>query len=277
MWAKMAAKSAIPLWAATPNEEESGGRVAHNARVLGGPFVPSEGPFAFPDYHVEISLAFRTQTGREVCVRLRVAPSASNKEYPSEHFDRVLGQVGLSQKSDAQLVVAHNVPTVQGVLIAQVRDELCHGHASSCPWDDTLGIHLEHVGHQPAHSLFFCIEANEKIGMAHRLERGFAFFKAPGLWDGGTLKEWVEMAIHFYRNACDMCGDLVGRPSIARTDSARVTFIDRRQKCLCFGTSLDHIDAQGDKFTWPIYRASFRVALPRLALRYVSPIPTEGP
>ena len=220
MWSKIAAKSTVPLWAATPNEEESGGRVAHDAGVLRGSFVPSERPFAFPDYHAEISHAFRTQTGREVCVGLRVAPSARNKQYPSKHFDRVLGELGLSQKGEAQLVVAHNVPTVQRMLIAQVRDELCHGHASSCPWDDALGIYLKYVGHQPAHSLFFSIEAIEKICMVHRLERGFAFFKASGTGYGGTLKEWVQMAIHFYRNASDMCGDLVGRPSIAGTDSA---------------------------------------------------------
>jgi len=42
MWAEMAAKSTMPLWAATPNEEESGGRVAHNTRVLRGPFIPPE-------------------------------------------------------------------------------------------------------------------------------------------------------------------------------------------------------------------------------------------
>jgi hypothetical protein len=168
----------------------------------------------------------------------------------------VLGELGLSQKGEAQLVVAHNVPTVQRMLIAQVRDELCHGHASSCPWDDTLGIYLEYVGHQPTHALFFSIEAIEKICVVHRLERGFAFFKASGLWDRGTLKEWLEMAIHFCRNASDMCGDLVGRPSIARTDSRRVTFIDRFQKSLCFGTSLDHRDIRGEKFTQSIYRAA---------------------
>jgi hypothetical protein len=173
----------------------------------------------------------------------------------------VLGQLGLSQKGEAQLVVAHNVPTVECMLIAQVRDELCHGHASSCPWDDALGVHLEYVGHQSAHSLFFSIEAIEKICMVHRLERGFAFFKASGLWDGGTLKEWVEMAIHFYGNASDMCGDLVGRPSVARTDSAGVTFFDRRQECLCFGTPLDHSDTEGDKFTQSIYRAARAIDL----------------
>jgi hypothetical protein len=215
LWSKIAAKSTMALWAATPNEEESGGRVAHNARVIGGLFIPLEGPGAPPDYHAEIPLAFRTQTGREVCVRLRVAPSACNEQYPSQHVDRVLGQLWLSQKGEAQLVVAHNVPTVQRMFIAQVRDEFCHGHASSCPRDDALGVHRKDVGHQPAHSPLFSIEAIEKICMVHRLERGFAFFKASGTGYGGTLKEWVQMAIHFHRNASHMRGDLVGRPSIA--------------------------------------------------------------
>ena len=42
MCSKIAAKSTVPLWPAPPNEEESGGRVAHDTRVLRGSFVPSE-------------------------------------------------------------------------------------------------------------------------------------------------------------------------------------------------------------------------------------------
>jgi hypothetical protein len=87
MQAKVTAKSTLPHWAATPDEEKAGGRVASNASVPGGVFVPSEGCFAVLDEHAEISLAFRPQAGIEVCVRLRVALSARDKEYPSEHFD----------------------------------------------------------------------------------------------------------------------------------------------------------------------------------------------
>jgi hypothetical protein len=127
----------------------------------------------------------------------------------------VLGQVGLAQKDNAQVVVANDVPPVQSMLVAQVWDELSHRHASTCPWDDALRIDLKRVGHQNSHSLFFNIELVQKICRAHSLEWSFAFFKASGLWNGGALNEGIEMAIHFYRNARDMSGDLMGGPSIA--------------------------------------------------------------
>jgi hypothetical protein len=211
----MTAKPTLPLWAATPNEEESGGRVALDARVSGGLFIPFEGPFALLDLHAEIPLAVRPQTGIEIGTRLRVALLACDKENPSKHLDRMLGQVGLTQMVEGQLVVANDVPPVQSVLISQVRYELGHGHSSSCPRDDTLGVHLEDFGYQLSHPLFFGIEAIEKVCVVHRLERSFAHFKAASLRDGGTLKEWIEMAIHFHRDARDMRGDFMGRPSIA--------------------------------------------------------------
>jgi hypothetical protein len=156
-------------WAATPNEKKSSGWVTHNARFPGEMLIPSERPFASLDYHAEILLAVRSQTGIEVCVRFRVVFSSCKKEYPSQHLDRVLGQVGLAQKADAQFVVANNVPPVQSVFITQVRDELGHGHASACPWDNAHGVHLENVGYQPPHSLLFSSEEIEKVCVVHRL------------------------------------------------------------------------------------------------------------
>jgi hypothetical protein len=215
MWAEMAAKSTMPLWAATPNEEEPGGGVADNARFTRGVFIPSEGSLAFLKYHAQISLAFRVQTGIEVCVRFGVPLPAGYEEYLSEHLDRVLGKVRLAQKGDAQLVVANDVPAVQSMLITQVRDELGDGHASSCPWDDTFGIHLENVGHQTAHSQFFSIEPMQEICIFDGPEWIFALFKAPGFWNRVTLKERIEMAIHFHCDASDVGGDLMGGPSVA--------------------------------------------------------------
>jgi hypothetical protein len=51
--------------------------------------------------------------------------------------------------------------------------------------------------------------------MAHGLEWSLAFFKASRLWNGVALKEGIEMAIHLYRNARDMGGDLMSGPTIA--------------------------------------------------------------
>jgi hypothetical protein len=96
-----------------------------------------------------------------------------------------------------------------------VRDELRNGHASSCPWDDALGISLKYVGYQLPHALFFNVEAIEKCCRVHGPKRSLAFLKASGHWDRGTPKERIEMTIHFDHNASDVGDDLMGGPSVA--------------------------------------------------------------
>jgi hypothetical protein len=114
----MAAKSTASPWAATPNEQKSGGWVAHDARLSGGVCVPPERPFAVVKYDAELALTFRMQTSMEVCLRFRIALAAREKKYPSEFLDRVLGQVGLTEKGHTLLVVANDVPPMESVLIA---------------------------------------------------------------------------------------------------------------------------------------------------------------
>jgi hypothetical protein len=155
------------------------------------------------------------KTGQKVRSRSGIAFPAGNEQYPSKDLDRVLRQVGLTEQCAPYLVIADNVPPMQSMFIAQVRDELRDSHASPRPPDDTVRMHLEHVGNQFPHSQLFQVEAKKKIAVVHGLERSLALFKGTGLRNRVTLKEWIKMPIDLHGNSRDMCGDLMGCPSVA--------------------------------------------------------------
>jgi len=150
----------------------------------------------------------------ELCVGGGIACSTLNKQYPSKDLDRVFRQLGLSEKCAPYLVVTDNVPSMQRMFISQMRDELRDCHASSCPRDDTVRIQLEHVRDQFPHSPLFKVEAKKKIVVVHGLERRLALFKGAGLRNRVTLEEWIKMQIDLHRDTHDMCGDLMGCPSV---------------------------------------------------------------
>jgi hypothetical protein len=154
------------------------------------------------------------KTGVEVFVGGGIACPARNKQYPSKHLDRVFRQVGLTKKCAPYLVVTDNVPPMQSVLIAKVRDELRNRHASPCPWDDASRVDFQHVCNQGPHPRLFNVEATQKIVMFHGSERCLPLFKGTGLWNRVTLQEWIEMPIDLHRNSRDMCGDVMGCPSV---------------------------------------------------------------
>ena len=62
-----------------------------------------------------------------------------------------------------------------------------------------------------------------------------------------ALKEWIEMQIYLHRDASDMCRDLMGGPSVTRTDATRVCVSDGFKKRLSFATSGDHIESVFDR------------------------------
>ncbi len=150
----------------------------------------------------------------KICFGIRVACLSSYEQYSSEDQYRVCRQIGLTQERDPQLVVTDNVPSMQRVLIAEVWDELRDFHQSSCPWNDDIWVHLDDVGNESSHSLLLKIEAKKEIQMPHSLEGLFTFFKTPGLRHGVALKEGIKVPVHFHRDACDMCGDVVGGPPV---------------------------------------------------------------
>jgi hypothetical protein len=201
----------------TPDEEVPGGWVAHDTGFLGGGVAPTESRLSIPNKYQEISGSFRMKTGVEVVVGCGIARPAGNEQYPPEHLDRVLGQIGLSEECASHLVVTDNVPSMQSMLIAQVRDELGDRHASPSPRDGTVRIQVEHVGNETPHLPFCRVEATQKIVMIHGLEGAFAFFKATSLRDRIPLQKGVKMPIDLHSNTCDMGGDFMGRPSVACT------------------------------------------------------------
>jgi hypothetical protein len=191
-----------------------GGWVAHNTAFGGGVLIPTESRLAASNQYEEIPFAFRTKNCVELCVGGWIALSSGNKQYPSEDLDRVFRQVGLSEQCAPYLVVTDDVPSMQRVFISQVRDELRDRHASSCPWDDSVRVHLEHVGHQLPHSPLFKVEAMKKVVVFHGLERCLALFKGTGLRNRVTLEEWIKVLIDLHRDTRDMRGDLMGCPSV---------------------------------------------------------------
>jgi hypothetical protein len=106
-----------------------------------------------------------------------IAGTTGHQQYSPQHLDRVLRQVGLSEECDPNLVVTDHIPTMQGVLVTQMGDELGDRHVSPGPWDDTVRIHLEHLSDQRPHSLLLSIEAEQERLMIHRLEGSLALFK----------------------------------------------------------------------------------------------------
>jgi len=191
-----------------------GGCVALNTAFVGEETIPTERGLTTPNQYEEIPFPFRMKTGAEGCIGGWVACPAGNEQYPAKYLDRVLGQVGLSEECGSCLVVTNDVPPVQSVFISQMRDELRDRHASPSPWYDTVRIDLEHVGNQTPHSLFFNVEAKKKIVMFHGSERGLALFKGTGLRNRVPLQERIEMPIDLHRNTRDVCGDLMGCPSL---------------------------------------------------------------
>jgi hypothetical protein len=127
----------------------------------------------------------------------------------------VLDQVGLSEECAPHLVVTDNVPPMQGMFIAQVRNEFGDRHASSGPKDVIARVQFENVSNEIPHSLLLDIEAMEKIVMIHGLKGTFALFEATSSWHRVPLQVWVKMSIDLHRNTRDVCGDLMGRPSVA--------------------------------------------------------------
>jgi hypothetical protein len=212
---QLTAESSISLRVSTPDEEMPGGWVAHDAECVEGGVAPTEIRLTILNKYQQISGPFRMKTGVEVFVGCGIARPASNEKYPPEHLDGVLGQIGLSEECASHLVVTDNVPPMQSMLIAQVRDELGDRHASPSPRDGTVRIQVEHVGNEIPHLPFCSVEATKKIVMIHGLEGAFALFKATSLRNRISLQKWVKMPIDLHSNTCDMGGDFMGRPSVA--------------------------------------------------------------
>jgi hypothetical protein len=211
---------------AAPDEELSGGWVAHKTGLVGSAFIPAEGRRAILDEHTEIALTFRVQTSAEIRVGVWIALPTSYEQYLPQHIDRVLGQLGLAEKCDAYLVVTDNVPPMQCMFISQVRDELGDRHSSTCPRDDTVRVPHKHIRNQRSHSLLFNIETNQKTVMPNGLKWSLALFKATGLGNRVALEVRIEMPIDFHRNTGDMCGDLMGGPPVTGTDRVRISAAD---------------------------------------------------
>jgi hypothetical protein len=152
-------ESPTALRVSTPDEEMSGGSVTYNTTLVGEEFIPTEGRLALPNQHEEIPLSFRLKTGVEVFFGGGIACPAGNEQYPPEHLDRVFRQFGLSKERAPYLVVTDNVPPMQGVLIAKVRNELRNRHSSPGPLNDAVRIDFEHVCNQTPHPLLFNVEA----------------------------------------------------------------------------------------------------------------------
>ena len=246
---KLAAESSMTVWVSTPDEEKPGGRVAPDTTLVGGRVAPTDSRLATTNTHHEIPGSIRMKTGLEVVVGCGIARPAGDKQYLTEHFDRVLGQVGLSEEFVPLLIVTDDVPPMQRMFIAQVRDELGDHHVSPGPRNDTERIQAEYVSNENPHPSLFGVEPTQKIGMIHVSQRALTLVEAAGLRNRIPLHERVKMPIDLDGDTGDMCRDVMGRPTVARTHRSGVDMIDGREELVRLSTPVDHTRPMHDEAT----------------------------
>jgi hypothetical protein len=151
------AESLASLRVATPDEQVSRRWITLDYLLAIRRTFPSQRCLLVPDKHIEIALTFRAKAGVEILMGRRIVTPTGNKKYLSEHLNRVLRQFTLSDERARHLILTDNIPSMQRVLIAKVRNELRHRHVSAGPWDDTLRIHFEYRVHELSHSPLFAL------------------------------------------------------------------------------------------------------------------------
>jgi hypothetical protein len=84
--------------------------------------------------------------------------AAGDEQDLAELTDRVADEIHIAEQPAAGLVITGDVSAMQGVLVAQVRDELRDGHMPAGPRDDRAGLAVEHLVDQAAHPFLVGIE-----------------------------------------------------------------------------------------------------------------------
>jgi hypothetical protein len=115
----------------------------------------------------------------------------------AEDFDGVRGQIRLAKKLDAGMVIADDVPSVDGEFVAQMRYELSHDHLPPGPWNDGCGLRSKDLIEQRAQAFLFDLESSAQWRVFHRPEGSLTLFERPGFGDGVASKIRLEVANDF--------------------------------------------------------------------------------
>jgi hypothetical protein len=206
----------------------------------GGVLAPAQTGLAVVDDDPEITLTRAAEPDREVPVRLRIMFASGREQDAPKFLDGMVDEIELPQEAGADVVLASDVPAVEGVLVAQVRDELRHRHLSLRPSDDRVRFPFENVVHDRSHALFLVLEPPQKGRMVHRLQRRLPFLEATCLRNIVTLQIGFKMADNFNRDPGYVSRYLMSSPTAARAHRGRLGRVHRRQKLLGFTASLNH-------------------------------------
>ncbi len=135
----------------SPDEQVAGGSIDIDRRFVKVTVGPRQSGRAAGDEDPQISAAAAAQPDAEVGIRMGIVSAAGHEKDLPELTDRVVDQFILAKETVADVIVAGDVPPVQRVFVAQMRDELRYRHPATRPGNDRLPIPGEDVGHQFAH------------------------------------------------------------------------------------------------------------------------------
>ncbi|MDX6419612.1 MAG: hypothetical protein QOG28_4232, partial [Trebonia sp.] len=110
------------VWASSPDEQLTRASVEIDrglVRLVTGPREPS---VAVLDDNPQVGLSLGAQTHVELGVRIRIVAAPGSEQDPAELTYRMTDEVHGAKELAADLIVAGNVPAVQGMLVAQVRN-----------------------------------------------------------------------------------------------------------------------------------------------------------
>jgi hypothetical protein len=94
----------------------------------------------------------------------------------------------------ALVVVADEVPAVDGAFAAKVRQEGVDAHLPTRPSEDGIGLGRHNGGNLRAHLFFAAFNGSQQLGRTESFERSFAFFEAPRARQGVTVGVGAKVA-----------------------------------------------------------------------------------
>ena len=115
----MAAESAAVVWASSPDEQLTRASVEIDRGLVSLITGPRERSIAVLDDNPQVGLSLGAQPHVEPGVRLRIVAASGGEQDPAELTDRMADEVHGAKELAADLIVAGNVPTVQGMFVAQ--------------------------------------------------------------------------------------------------------------------------------------------------------------
>ena len=125
---------------APPHHQGSGSRVESYVSLVVVHIGEFKASLALLHDEPYVAGRLRMEPDRKVLMRSGVMLAAAPSQDLTEDVDGVRGQIGLAQQLVADVVIADDVPSMDGELVPQMGYEFSHDHLSPGPWNDRMGL-----------------------------------------------------------------------------------------------------------------------------------------